>query len=124
MATCAKRSSMRQTNRNSVVSRGLRILGFASEQLREVPSDADFRLPVADLEAAIAEDKAAGKRPFCVVATAGTTNTGAVDPLGQLADLCEREGLWLHVDGRLRRIRLRNRAPQNGAGWHRDVRTP
>ena len=82
-----------------VVSRGLRILGFAPEQLREVPSDADFRLPVADLEAAIAEDKAAGKRPFCVVATAGTTNTGAVDPLGQLADLCEREGLWLHVDG-------------------------
>ncbi len=82
-----------------VISRGLRILGFAPEQLREIPSDEDFRLPVADLERAIAEDKAAGKRPFCVVATAGTTNTGAVDPLAQLADLCEREGLWLHVDG-------------------------
>ena len=62
-------------------------------------ADADFRLPVADLERAIAEDRAAGKRPFCVAATAGTTNTGAIDPLNDLADLCEREGLWLHVDG-------------------------
>ena len=82
-----------------VISRGLRILGFAPEQLREIRADEDFRLPVADLERAIAEDKAAGKRPFCVAATAGTTNTGAVDPLQDLADLCEREGLWLHVDG-------------------------
>jgi len=82
-----------------VISRGLRILGFAPEQLREIHADADFRLPVAALERAIAEDRAAGKRPFCVVATAGTTNTGAVDPLNDLADLCEREGLWLHVDG-------------------------
>ena len=82
-----------------VISRGLRILGFAPEQLREIHADEDFRLPVADLERAIAEDKAAGKRPFCVAATAGTTNTGAVDPLEDLADLCEREDLWLHVDG-------------------------
>ena len=82
-----------------VISRGLRILGFAPEQLREIQADADFRLPVAALERAIAEDRAAGKRPFCIAATAGTTNTGAVDPLNELADLCEREGLWLHVDG-------------------------
>jgi len=82
-----------------VISRGLRILGFAPEQLREIQSDADFRLPVAALERAIAKDRAAGKRPFCIAATAGTTNSGAVDPLNQLADLCEREGLWLHVDG-------------------------
>ena len=82
-----------------VISRGLRILGFAPEQLREIQSDADYRLPVAALEQAIAEDRAADRRPFCVAATAGTTNTGAVDPLGDLADLCEREGLWLHVDG-------------------------
>ncbi|MCY3781274.1 MAG: aminotransferase class I/II-fold pyridoxal phosphate-dependent enzyme [Chloroflexi bacterium] len=82
-----------------VISRGLRILGFAPEQLREIHADEDFRLPVADLEGAIAEDRAAGKRPFCIAATAGTTNTGAVDPLVALADLCEREHLWLHVDG-------------------------
>lgn len=82
-----------------VVSRGLRILGFAPEQLREIQADADFRLPLAELERAIEEDRAAGKRPFCVAATAGTTNTGAVDPLNDLADLCEQESLWLHVDG-------------------------
>ena len=82
-----------------VVSRGLRILGFAPEQLREIQADADFRLPVAELERAIAEDRAAGKKPFCVAATAGTTNSGAVDPLNDLADLCAREDLWLHVDG-------------------------
>ena len=82
-----------------VISRGLRILGFAPDQLREIQSDDNFRLPVAALEQAIAEDRAAGRRPFCVAATAGTTNTGAVDPLMDLADLCERESLWLHVDG-------------------------
>jgi len=82
-----------------VISRGLRILGFAPDQLRQILSDEDYRLPLADLERAIAEDRAAGKRPFCIAATAGTTNSGAVDPLNDLADLCEREDLWLHVDG-------------------------
>ena len=82
-----------------VISRGLRILGFAPEQLREIHADENYRLPVAELERVIAADRAAGKRPFCIAATAGTTNTGAVDPMAQLADLCERENLWLHVDG-------------------------
>ncbi|MCY4018078.1 MAG: pyridoxal-dependent decarboxylase [Chloroflexi bacterium] len=81
------------------VSRGLRVLGFAPEQLRKIPSDENFRLSLPMLKEAIAADRAAGKRPFCVVATAGTTNTGAVDPLDALADLCQQERLWLHVDG-------------------------
>lgn len=81
------------------VSRGLRLLGFAPEQLRKLPSDAHFRLPLERLRAAAAEDRAAGKKPFCVVASAGTTNTGAVDPLDELADFCQVEDLWLHVDG-------------------------
>ena len=81
------------------VSRGMRILGFAPEQLRKLPSDENFRLPLAPLREAIAQDRAAGKRPFCVIASAGTTNTGAVDPLAALADLCAAEELWLHVDG-------------------------
>ena len=81
------------------VSRGMRVLGFKPEQLRKIPSDDNFRLPIASLREAIAADRADGKLPFCVVASAGTTNTGAVDPLPALADLCEQENLWLHVDG-------------------------
>lgn len=81
------------------VSRGLRVLGFAPEQLRKIPSDENFRLSPPILRDAIAADQALGRRPFCVVATAGTTNTGAVDPLNRLADLCQHENLWLHVDG-------------------------
>ena len=81
------------------ISRGLRVLGFAPEQLRKIASDDSYRLSMPRLRQAIAADRAAGKRPFCIVATAGTTNTGAVDPLEELADLCQQEDLWLHVDG-------------------------
>ena len=81
------------------ISRGLRLLGFRDEQLRVLQSDDSFRLPLDSLRAAIAEDRAAGKRPFCVAAIAGATSTGAVDLLDELADLCEDEDLWLHVDG-------------------------
>ncbi len=81
------------------ISRGLRVLGFADEQLRILPSDDDFRLSPENLRAAVKADRAAGLRPFCVAAIAGTTSTGAVDPLDALADFCADEGLWLHVDG-------------------------
>ena len=81
------------------ISRGLRVLGFAPEQLRMIPSDENYRLSLPMLKEAIAADRALGRRPFCVVATAGTTNTGAVDPLNALSDLCQQESLWLHVDG-------------------------
>jgi glutamate/tyrosine decarboxylase-like PLP-dependent enzyme len=84
---------------HSSMSKGLRVLGFAKHQRRAVATDAAYRLDLNALAAAIAEDRAQGQRPFCVVANAGTTNTGAVDPLPALADLCAREGLWLHVDG-------------------------
>jgi glutamate/tyrosine decarboxylase-like PLP-dependent enzyme len=67
--------------------------------MRKIEADGDFRLPLEPLRAAIAADRAAGLVPFCVVANAGTTNTGAVDPLSELADLCGDEGLWLHADG-------------------------
>ena len=84
---------------HSSVERALRVIGFASEQLRQLPCDEQFRLSVTSLYAAIVADRAAGWRPFCVVANAGTTNTGAVDPMSELADLCAKEKLWLHVDG-------------------------
>jgi glutamate/tyrosine decarboxylase-like PLP-dependent enzyme len=84
---------------HSSMAKGLRILGFHPEQKRTIATDDGYRLSVPALEAAIAADRAAGLVPFCVVANAGTTNTGAVDPLGALADVCAREKLWLHVDG-------------------------
>ena len=84
---------------HSSMAKGLRIIGFRAEQRRTIATDDAFRLSISALEVAIADDRAAGRLPFCVVANGGTTNTGAVGPLDALADLCEREGLWLHVDG-------------------------
>lgn len=81
------------------IGRGLRALGFPPGHVRVLPSDEGLRLPLAALAAAVRTDAAAGERPGFVVATAGTTNTGAVDPLPEIADLCRAEGLWLHVDG-------------------------
>ena len=81
------------------MERALRVIGFASEQIRKLESDNGFRLSVQNLRASIADDRAKGLRPFCIVANAGTTNTGAVDPLTELADLAAKEKLWLHVDG-------------------------
>lgn len=80
------------------VDKALRLAGLPPAALRRIPTDAGYRLDPDALAAAIAEDRAAGRRPFLVVATAGTVNTGAVDPLGALADLARGEGLWLHVD--------------------------
>ncbi|HMV51335.1 MAG TPA: aminotransferase class V-fold PLP-dependent enzyme [Blastocatellia bacterium] len=84
---------------HSSLEKALRILGFAREQIRKLPSDEQFRLRMAELRQAVAADRAAGRRPFCIIANAGTTNTGAIDPLGELADFCAAEDLWLHVDG-------------------------
>ncbi len=84
---------------HSSLFKGFRILGFKRDQLRKVPAGAELRLDVSALEAMVAEDKAAGRKPFCVVVNGGTTNTGAVDPLHAVADLCARAGLWMHVDG-------------------------
>lgn len=81
------------------LAKGLRILGFRNEQLRQLPSNERQQLDVRVLARAIASDRDNGRRPFAVVANAGTTNTGAVDPLAGLAALCRAEDLWLHVDG-------------------------
>ncbi|MEM3018312.1 MAG: aminotransferase class V-fold PLP-dependent enzyme [Candidatus Bathyarchaeia archaeon] len=84
---------------HSSIERGLRLLGFSSTQFRKLPSDDGFRLVLSDLQREVAADKAAGRTPFCVVANAGTTNTGSVDPLSDLSRFCSEEGLWLHADG-------------------------
>lgn len=74
-------------------------LGHGNRSLRRIASRGDCRLDLAALRAAIAEDRAAGWEPACVIATAGTVNTGAVDDLPGVAELCRAEGLWMHVDG-------------------------
>jgi aromatic-L-amino-acid decarboxylase len=84
---------------HAAVPKALRILGFLPEHIHRLSVDGDFRLDMAALRAALAADRAQGRRPFCVVASAGTTNTGAVDPLPEIAALCQDEHLWLHVDG-------------------------
>jgi aromatic-L-amino-acid/L-tryptophan decarboxylase len=84
---------------HSCLQKVVQLLGFGSNALRQIPVDAEYRLDVAHLKTQIAADRAAGFRPVCVAASAGTVNTGAIDPLEALADLCDEEGLWLHVDG-------------------------
>lgn len=80
------------------IARALDELGFPSETLVVLPSDADFHLRGAPVAAAVARDRGAGLTPFAIAAVAGSTNTGSVDAIGELADVAEAEGLWLHVD--------------------------
>src|SRR5258707_5866629 len=84
---------------HSSVQRAVEVLGLGSEALRQLPVNANFEMDIAALEAAIASDRAAGHQPICIIANAGTVNTGAFDDLNRIADICAREGLWYHVDG-------------------------
>jgi len=81
------------------LKKAFKLMGFASDALRVIPAAPDFSLSPQQLAAAIATDRAAGRRPFLVIGTAGTVNTGAFDDLTALADIAAREQLWLHVDG-------------------------
>lgn len=83
---------------HSSVRKDLAILGFQPYQARMVPSDNVGRINLSALLEQLDSDRARGMTPFCVVANAGTTNTGAIDPLERLGSFCQREGLWLHVD--------------------------
>jgi aromatic-L-amino-acid/L-tryptophan decarboxylase len=87
------------TEVHSCHQRALELLGLGSTALRKVAVDDAYRIDLAALGRAVAADRAAGRRPFLVAGNAGTINTGAVDDLVALADFCEREGLWFHVDG-------------------------
>jgi aromatic-L-amino-acid/L-tryptophan decarboxylase len=81
------------------VAKAARVAGLTADRVRVVPVDADLRLDVTAAGEMVAADRAAGLRPFLVVGTAGTTSTGTVDPLADVAALARREGLWHHVDG-------------------------
>jgi aromatic-L-amino-acid decarboxylase len=81
------------------VLKSAKLAGVMPDRVRPIASDDRFRLRVDLLRDAIAADRRAGLTPFAVVSSAGTTNTGAVDPLADIADLCARESMWHHVDG-------------------------
>lgn len=80
------------------IGRGLDILGFPSDTLVVLPSDERFRLHGSTVAGAVARDREAGLTPLAIAAVSGSTNTGSVDLVGELADVAERENLWLHVD--------------------------
>jgi aromatic-L-amino-acid decarboxylase len=81
---------------HGALTRAASVIGVTA---RVLPADDELRLEPAAVRTAVEEDLRAGLRPFCVMATAGTTSTGAIDPLPELAELCREHGLWLHVDG-------------------------
>jgi len=82
---------------SSVEKAGI-VLGIGQDGLRTIPVDDEYRMQTAELARAIAEDRAAGFTPFAVTATVGTTSTTSIDPVPAIAEVCAREGLWLHVD--------------------------
>jgi glutamate/tyrosine decarboxylase-like PLP-dependent enzyme len=85
-------------HRHASIDRAAMVIGLDRDQLRPIRSDSHFRLDPAALETSIISDRARGLLPWLVVANAGATNTGTVDQLGDIADVCVRQRLWLHVD--------------------------
>ena len=79
--------------------KAIRVLGFKKEQIRIIPTDLEFKMAINKLKNAIAKDKLEGLFPFCIIASAGTTNTGTVDPLNAIAAICKKEHIWFHIDG-------------------------
>jgi aromatic-L-amino-acid decarboxylase len=83
---------------HSSVDKAVKIAGFGKKNLRRIPTDGRFALVPEKLEEILARDKEAGLIPACVVATVGTTSSGAIDPLRPIGEICRRHGVWLHVD--------------------------
>lgn len=84
---------------HSSVKKGMKLMGLRRDQIRIIPCDDSYKIRLDLLEEAIQEDIAAGKKPFLLVGSMGTTNTGSIDPLPELGRIKEKFGLWLHVDG-------------------------
>lgn len=83
---------------HSSVEKAAIVLGLGTDGVTKVASDADYRMDPSELERAIAAARGAGHRPFCAVATVGTTSTTSIDPVRRIGEICEREGIWLHID--------------------------
>jgi len=83
---------------HSSVDKAVMTLGYGLEALRKIPTDSDLRMDVGALSAVVDNDRRAGRVPLAVVATVGTTATTAIDPVPAIAEICEKHGMWLHVD--------------------------
>ncbi len=84
---------------HSSVSKGLRLIGFRRDQIVKIPTDDDFKMRVDLLEEQIKLDMSEGKKPFVVIGTIGTTNTGSIDPIPEIGEICKNYNLWFHIDG-------------------------
>jgi aromatic-L-amino-acid/L-tryptophan decarboxylase len=84
---------------HSSLSKAVELLGLGSNALRRIAVNAEYQIDIAALKTAIEKDRQAGFQPFCIIGNAGTVNTGAIDDLKALAEICRQEGLWFHVDG-------------------------
>jgi glutamate/tyrosine decarboxylase-like PLP-dependent enzyme len=87
------------TEVHECVIKAMEILGLGGDYLRRIPTDGQFRIDLRALQDRVADDCSSGLEPFCVIGTAGTVNTGAIDDLGALASFCAAEKIWFHVDG-------------------------
>jgi aromatic-L-amino-acid decarboxylase len=79
--------------------KAIELLGLGRDWMRELPVNDKYQIDTQILEESIREDKSAGYKPICIIGNAGTINTGAIDDLYVLADICQREGIWFHIDG-------------------------
>ena len=84
---------------HNCVNKAAEVIGMGGDNLRKIPVNEHFEIDIAALKNKIAEDKAAGYIPFCIVGNAGTVNTGAIDPIDALLEIARKEKIWLHIDG-------------------------
>lgn len=84
---------------HSSIKKALKISGISPKNIRKIPSDSNYRMKIDELEKEIRNDITNGLHPFVVIASAGTTNTGSIDPIPEISDICSKYGLWMHVDG-------------------------
>ncbi|WP_319407612.1 pyridoxal-dependent decarboxylase [uncultured Desulfosarcina sp.] len=87
------------TEVHSCNQKAVELLGLGNQSFRRIPVNDDFTIDLNALEATIAADRQAGCLPICIIGSSGTVNTGAIDDLNAIADICKRERLWFHVDG-------------------------
>ncbi len=98
-ATADRLTAYTSAEAHGSIAKAMELLGLGNAALRRIPTDAQHCMDIEALYVAIQEDVAEGRQPFCVIATAGTVNCGAVDDLARIARLCHEHDLWLHVDG-------------------------